>query len=320
MAVGLENGIGLWDLQSGDCLKSVPLPSVHQVAFEPGSLLSNGVTGLRRWPIRGDAAAPDLLRIGPSRRLSERWSTNQISCSADGRVIASAVWDGGLVLRRDQPDPLVRLVPHRDVRSVAVAPDGQWIATSSFGADLPIKVWEPQWESGTATCVRQLPAGHGAHAVFSPDGHWFAASGDAVTVWATDSWVTASRFATVRNGVLAFSPDSNMLAFETGQGVLQLVDPASGREFARLEDPNQDRAGWIAFTPDGTALVVNGEGQALHVWDLRLIREELAAMGLDWDLPTYPPKPSGQAALPLQVKIDLGDLDPDKSKTIPAQR
>jgi hypothetical protein len=103
------------------------------------------------------------------------------------------------------------------------------------------------------------------------------------------------------------------LALETGQGVVRLVDPDTGREYARLEDPNQDRCrGYPAFSPDGTKLIVIGETQSLHVWDLRAIREELAKLDLDWDAPPYPLKPLGEAVIPLQVNVDLGDLDPNK--------
>jgi hypothetical protein len=57
------------------------------------------------------------------------------------------------------------------------------------------------------------------------------------------------------------------------------------------------------FTPDGTKLIVMGDG--LCVWDLRLIREQLLAMGLDWDWPPFPPAvpdPRGR----LHLTVDTG--------------
>ena len=50
------------------------------------------------------------------------------------------------------------------------------------------------------------------------------------------------------------------------------------------------------------------EGQSLHVWDLRAVRDELAQRGLDWDLPPYPPAGDSHDAPPLRVTVDLGDL------------
>ena len=45
----------------------------------------------------------------------------------------------------------------------------------------------------------------------------------------------------------------------------------------------------MAFTPDGTRLVApSADSRAIHVWDLRLIRQGLKDLGLDWDAPPYP--------------------------------
>jgi tetratricopeptide (TPR) repeat protein len=100
-----------------------------------------------------------------------------------------------------------------------------------------------------------------------------------------------------------------MLAYETGSGAIRLVAPDTGREYARLQDPNQCQASWIEFSPDGTQLVTtNGDHEPVHVWDLRAIRAHLARMGLDWDLPPYPPAAINQASEPVQVQLDPGDL------------
>ncbi|HEV3202784.1 MAG TPA: tetratricopeptide repeat protein, partial [Gemmataceae bacterium] len=56
------------------------------------------------------------------------------------------------------------------------------------------------------------------------------------------------------------------------------------------------------FSPDGSQLVTYaGRGGAFQVWDLRLIRRQLAEMGLDWDLPPYPTPP--ESAKPLRVQV-----------------
>src|SRR5262249_39543826 len=45
-----------------------------------------------------------------------------------------------------------------------------------------------------------------------------------------------------------------------------------------------------------------GREGAFQVWDLRLIRRHLADMGLDWELPPYPPL-SSDLANPLRVQV-----------------
>jgi hypothetical protein len=84
---------------------------------------------------------------------------------------------------------------------------------------------------------------------------------------------------------------------------IRLVHPASGREYARLEDPNQDGALHATFTPDGARLITTGgNSQLIHVWDLRLIRQQLQTLGLDWDAPPLPPAPP-RPAEPLRVVV-----------------
>jgi tetratricopeptide (TPR) repeat protein len=102
-----------------------------------------------------------------------------------------------------------------------------------------------------------------------------------------------------------------LLAVETNHGVIRLVDPDSGREFARLEDPNQERAHRICFSSDGAQLVApSQDSRSIHVWDLRTIRRKLVRMGLDWDLSPYPPALEVDESDPLQVQVKLGSLTP----------
>jgi tetratricopeptide (TPR) repeat protein len=123
-------------------------------------------------------------------------------------------------------------------------------------------------------------------------------------LWAVDSWQQGPFLG--EGWSAAFSPDGGLLALETEQSTVRLLDPDTGREYARLEVPNQVRVFSPAFSPDGTQLVINGEFQSLHVWDLRAIREELAPRKLDWNMPAYSPAADPPAAPPLRVAVDLG--------------
>jgi WD40 repeat protein len=300
LAVGMEDGVGLWDLTGGKELAFLKSPGMNHVLFEPcGALLTNGEAGLFRWPVQGDPASAGLVRIGPPHKLSLPGSDCQIAISGDGRVIASAQYAGGLVLHSDHPDQPVRLSGHRDVRSIGVSRDGQWVATGSHNGT-KVKIW--QAETGHLTTT--LPVETGSLATFSPDGRWLATSADGGRLWAVGSWQEGCATSA---GSVAFSPDSKLLAVETGDAVVRLLDPQSGREYARLEDPNQDRAGFLCFSPDSTQLVTtNQDSQSIHVWDLGAIRGQLAEMGLDWELKMYPPPAQSAERRPLDVLVDLG--------------
>jgi WD40 repeat protein len=304
LAAGMDDGLGFWDGRTGAPLDFLDLRSPHPLIFEAsGALLTNGPAGPFRWPVGPDPASPGLVRIGPPQRLPlPGTGGTEIACSPDGRVVASAQHWGAQVCHRDRPGEPIRLTPHEGARSVSVSRDGLWVATGSHGGG-GAKVWD----AATGRLVKDLvPAQSRVGVRFSPDGKWLATSYVVCRLWAVGSWQEGPSLG--EGGAIAFSPDGRLLAVETGQGVVRLVDPDTGREHARLEDPNQDRAWWIAFSPDGTQLVVTGEGQSLHVWDLRAIRAELAQRDLGWALPPYPPVGEPKDAPPLRVAVDLGWL------------
>jgi tetratricopeptide (TPR) repeat protein len=268
-----------------------------------GALLTEGVGGPYRWPVRPDPAAPERLRIGPPQRLPLPGTLR--ASSPDGRLIVSSQngGDGAVVWHADRAGELVRLTPHYDVRYVSISPDGRWVGTGcqwSTGAKI--------WDAASGQFVKELVLQNGAFVAFSPAGKWLAtASGGTCRLWAVGSWQEGPSLGAAL-GAVAFSPDGRLVAVETGQNTVRLLDPDTGREYARLEDPNQDRAWHIAFSPDGTQLVVAAERQSLHVWDLWAIREGLAQRDLDWALPPYPPADPEKDAAPLRVAVDLGWL------------
>jgi eukaryotic-like serine/threonine-protein kinase len=307
LAVGMRDGFGLWNLTTGDNLAFVTLDWAAWVLFEPsGALLTNAPAGLLRWPVRPDPASPGLVRLGPPQKLPVPGSNCQIAGSQDGLVVASAQSpdQGGLVLHPGSPRRPVRLSPHADVRSIAVSPDGRLIATGSHSGT-QVKIWEAQG----GKLVKQLSLEYGSTVAFSPDGEWLATGGGGCRLWAVGSWQEGPLLSEMERGSFTFSPDGKILAAETGHGAILLVDPHTGREYARLEEPNQDRAGWLGFSPDGAQLVTtNNDSQSIHVWDLSAIRRQLGDVGLDWDPRSDGPAARSTGAEPVKVSVELGNM------------
>jgi tetratricopeptide (TPR) repeat protein len=200
----------------------------------------------------------------------------------------------------------LRLTARPQDRLLAVSPDGRWIALSDApGQQVSL------FDADTGKLLRELPLESCWGPLgFSPDGRW---------LWALDTrhrchfWRTATWQHTPPVDPAtppAFAPDSRILAVETGQGRIRLLDPDTRKEFVVLEDPYQDLSyAGMTFSRDGTRLITisHRATQAIHVWDLRRLRAELAEMGLDWQQDPYPPAPPAPKA-PARFVVDRGRL------------
>src|SRR5205823_4817576 len=139
-----------------------------------------------------------------------------------------------------------------------------------------IKVWDTQ----TGKLVRDLVLDKSLLAAFTPDGrHLIATRKEEYIFYDVPSWHAGRRIRRDVPGYLvqvAFSPDARLIALAVEPGVVAVQELASGRTVLRLEDPLGDRATWIGFAPDGTKLaLVAAYDHCVHLWDLRLLRQEL---------------------------------------------
>jgi WD40 repeat protein len=108
---------------------------------------------------------------------------------------------------------------------------------------------------------------------------------------------------------MAFAPDGRLLALARSTLEVQLFDPHSSRQVARLPSPSPQIISCLCFSPDSSRLAVATEAGTVELWDLRRIRQELAEMGLDWDLPPYPPAVPADETRPLTVLVDDGQTE-----------
>lgn len=316
LAVAMTDGVGFWNLKDGQPAGFVPFRErTNSAVFErSGALLTYGPSGLLRWPSAGPEAGGDdretasLIRLGPVQKLPIPAAHYRMAASADGGVVACGHGWGAVVWHKRQPGPLVQLV-HANARTVAVSPNGEWIVTAGFSYPGGAKVWQ-----ATGQSVKDLPVGSFCEVAFSPDGKWLATSAAAgeVRLWSVDSWTqptsTALPGPDAMSGEypLAFCPDSTILAVGSKSGI-RLIAVQTGREFAHLEDPNQETARALAFSSDGIRLIVgSNSARSLHVWDLAAIRRRLAAMDLDWELPAYAPPTNEEERKPFKLEVDRG--------------
>jgi eukaryotic-like serine/threonine-protein kinase len=274
--------VTIWDLPAGVARATIDVNrGSHRVLFDDsGAILTQRPEALR-WPIA--EKSDGTVSIGPPQLLHRRGFSDEFVISADGKtILQSGFGFGGLVFDSRHPWRHRWLRPHPDVRSIAMSPDGRWIVTGSHALNDGMKLWE----AATGRFVHDFPGvprTMGGSLRFSPDGKWLAVAGDGWTLIDASTWKPAKRLYRGPTNWLVFSADSRTAIFDDNAGMMTLVDLASARPLAQLEDPEQARHDMLALTPNGSQLVTSIRGKPyLRIWDLALIRRQLSRLGLDW--------------------------------------
>jgi len=315
LAGASDGGARLWDLSSGREIAFLPLGRTCSAIFSPtgDSLVTASETGVRRWPMNTDLHS-GILTLGPPTILANPASALETRACFDlkGAAIAAIVGrDRVALLSLKQPDQQRVLGPHEGVASVALSPDGRWVATGTWRGAGSVKVWDAISGNVVKELVRESPS---AAVAFSPDGKWLLTSDNAgFQVWESGTWRPGRRIPREDPGLstpMAFSRDGRMLAIACSRYAVRLIDASTLEPLARLEAPAPQGLTWLCFSPDDTQLAAAERNGTVQLWDLRAIRRQLAEMGLDWDLPPYPPAPPTDASKPASIKVVLKENSP----------
>jgi tetratricopeptide (TPR) repeat protein/WD40 repeat protein len=302
-ALGLTDGLVLFDLETGRELGFVPIPGgAGDACFDgAGNLFINHNAGLFRWPVRPDRAQPGRMIVGPPERLPFPSGNRTVATSRDGRVNAQVIFRHGVrVSHPNLTQP--HLLETNSGDWTSVSPDGRWVACG------PHVVRVNVYDTATGRHVWHTPDDGHQYCRFSPDGHWLLTDNDGGRAYHVGTWEPGPQLGPGRPWDV--SPDGGLAVVGLPDGVYRLVELPTGRELARLEDPEQIAAEAV-FTPDGTRLVVHA-ADGLRVWDLRRLWKELLRLKLDWDVQPYP-EAADVLPGPLEVRVVGAELlDPKK--------
>jgi Tfp pilus assembly protein PilF len=255
-----------------------------------------------------DPEQPGKIRVGPPRTIADAIDSGS-DASPDGRIRIIPQRQHALLLDEQHPTRRLILKRQTDVRHAAVSPDGRWAATFSWWSDGRSNC-AGIWEVATGKHITDLAVESEANGYFSPDSRWLTtcARNRGIQLWKAGDWQPGMQFPMARGS--CWNPANGLLAVTDALSVIRLIDPENGRELFQLTGPG---ATWYCpayFSADGARLVATaGDRTGLVVWELRLIRQRLKELGMDWDLPELPAAPeTAKPREPLTVQIDPGFL------------
>ncbi|MGB9999619.1 NB-ARC domain-containing protein [Streptomyces pseudogriseolus] len=163
------------------------------------------------------------------------------------------------MLTRHQPDV------SGGMRSVAIAPDGTWLATTGSADGGRI------WDRASGACIATVAghAGWGPVAI-APDGTWLAIGGHdgKVRIWDRASGTCTASLANGTDAVwsVAIAPDGTWLAIGGHDGKVRIWDRSSGTCTATLTG-HTDAVMAVAIAPDGSWLATSGRDGTVRIWD-----------------------------------------------------
>lgn len=279
-----EDGARIWNLASGRVTAILPEENTYASVFGPAAdhcLVASG-SGIKEWTLTRDGEG-DYVGFGSSGSVSTN-VTRELLLSHDGSMLVFPVGEKVHILALANGQE--RTVPRSDDYWTSTALSTQnklavgWAAP--FGGLGPVRVFD----LATTNLLHQLSQKGAGRAAFSPDGNWLLV-GDTVEycLWNTKTWRALYAMPHVPPGFIgfmAFSPDGAIVALVQNRDTVRLVETVSGHELATLVAPDAHDIGGLRFSPDGTQLAVLYGPGPIQLWDLRLIRQELAALNLDW--------------------------------------
>ena len=313
-----KEGVYLFQPPNPTPLAHLPAEVAYTVRFQPDgrALLTSRTNGVCRWPMAWSADHSEL-RLGPPTILepTRGQHVNYFELSRDGQWMVAATEKTLLSFDPEKSAEAIRADAgiQPDDRTY-LSTDGRLAASRASSKAARIQIWNPR----TGMLLTNLPGRLVEQAAFSPDGRWLACSADdATTFWRTEDWSPRRHIPKALEGRcrVAFSPDGRVAALNVSDREIRLTVVETGEELATL--PTSRMLTSLAFSPGGDRLAVVLEPGYFQLWNLRQLREELAAMNLDWP---SPPLPGGPTATKLSrvTVISEPSLPPESAAGKPA--
>ena len=204
-------------------------------------------------------------------------TVTRVSITPDGKTLASASNDGTIQFWNVAEGKNVGSLDtkQKEILGISFSPDGKMLASAVSTEAGKVCLWD-------LTTRKELHSGPG-HQYFVP-GIQFIQGGDALISLGQDGTIRWWDWRKAKQNMIkpwpdtpvrrnpmpvrkiAFGPEGDLLAVDSQQGAIHLVDTASGQELARLVEGNAPIVS-TAVSPDGTVLV-STDGKGVVVWEI----------------------------------------------------
>jgi len=284
------------DWQSGREVRRLRVP--HEgpswvLALSPDRCRVAGVNAAQE-PVVWDAASGRELCVLPITA-----GRTMRAFSSDGRTLYTGEWEGPVrawdVNTGKERPPLDKEL-RRVTGSLAVSPDGHWLAAADFpnavgGSRREVTVWDLRTRREAHRLLAPLAGAFATGLAFSPDGTLLAAVGNTraglpdpdgvLMVWDLRTGKErACRTGLTAMHAVAFSADSRLLATGGFDGTLCLWEVATGQQRYRFTGHESTVFG-IAFSPDSKLLASASADAPVFIWDVSgSYNRPIAAIGL----------------------------------------
>jgi RNA polymerase sigma factor (sigma-70 family) len=258
---------------------------VPALAFSPdGKVLAQAEMGVIR--LRDAVTGQPALHVPrlPGQVMSLAFAPNSKTLITSCWGGAIGFWDPltGKERAPMKPPPEGLAGPVRALEPTDLAPDGKMAAM--VDAKEVLHLWDTATGKGLLR-INDPPVGHHVQA-FSPDGKVLAVvhKDRVVRLWDTATGKQLGALPLLPQILYprAFSPDGRVLATSSPDSTIRLWETATGKELGQLSWQDRTVARWLAFTPDGRALVSSHfvpkplpgskPGGSLRLWDVNTAR------------------------------------------------
>ncbi len=268
--------VRLWNVPTGQLIATFTghTHGTYSVTFSPdGAMLASGGGDLavRLWDVATGQLKTTLIE--------HSGYINSVTFSPDGSILAGGT-DDKVWLWDVTTGQSLAILEHKEwVRNVAFSPDGTTLASTNWGNDSTVKLWDTTtWQPRIILRGHSYPV---SSVAFSPDGRTLATGGSSrdgtVRLWAVDTGqliVTLGGHADYINSV-AFSPDGTTLASASWDNTVWLRDTTTWQPRIILREYTAGVSS-IAFSSDGKTLASGGSWQdgRVRLWDIETGRRK----------------------------------------------